>query len=377
MIYFDYASTAPVNPKVLELYTQYLHDYFANSESHHPLGTEVSKLLEGSRRKTAALLRVEPSEIVFTSGACEANSLAIKGYAFSHMNRGKHLITSSVEHSSVLNSMKQLEDVFGFEVTYLGVDAEGKIRPEELRAAIRPDTILVSVMMVNNETGSVQPMEEIKQILKEYPTVKLHMDGVQALGKMKIDLSGIDMASFAAHKIHGLKGCGVLYRKKNIELMPLISGGDQEFGIRGGTENACNYAVFGDTLEYALKDMEEYEGHVKECNRYLRERLSAIDGVLINSPDDAIPYILNISCMKLPSEVHMNALGSEGFCISSHSTCHTKKNVLSYVAQEMGITGKRQLGILRISLGNDTTLEECEKLCDAIKENIRKYGIRK
>ena len=352
MIYFDYASTAPVNPKVLELYTQYLHDYFANSESHHPLGTEVSKLLEGSRRKTAALLRVEPSDIVFTSGACEANSLAIKGYAFSHMNRGKHLITTAIEHSSVLNSMKQ-------------------------RAAIRPDTILVSVMMVNNETGSVQPMEEIKQILKEYPTVKLHMDGVQALGKMKIDLNGIDMASFAAHKIHGLKGCGVLYRKKNIELMPLISGGDQEFGIRGGTENACNYAVFGDTLEYALKDMEEYEGHVKECNRYLRERLSAIDGVLINSPDDAIPYILNISCMKLPSEVHMNALGSEGFCISSHSTCHTKKNVLSYVAQEMGITGKRQLGILRISLGNDTTLEECEKLCDAIKENIRKYGIRK
>ena len=377
MIYFDYASTAPADPRILELYTSTLREQFANSESHHPLGVEVSKLLERSRRKTAALLRVEPKEILFTSGACEANSLAIKGYALSHRSKGNHLITTAVEHSSVLNSMKQLEEVFGFDVTYLGVNAEGKIDPEELRRAFRKDTILVSVMMVNNEMGSIMPIDEIKQVMKEHPGVRLHMDGVQALAKMEIDLDGIDMCVFAAHKIHGLKGCGVLVKKKNIDLIPLVSGGDQEFGLRGGTENAVNYAMFGDTLEYALERMRGGKEHVKELNAYLRERFGAMDKAEINSPEDAIPYILNISCMNLPSEVHMNALGKEGFCVSSHSTCHTGDGVLSYVAKEMGITGNRQKGILRISLSEDTTMEECEQLCDAIKENMKKYGIRK
>lgn len=374
MRYFDYASTSPLDERIRREYEGLLERYFANSEARHPLGRQVNRLLEESRRKTAALLHVLPQEIVFTSGASEANSLAVKGYAFAQSRKGKHLITTKVEHSSVRNSFRQLEELFGYEVTWLDVDAEGKIDPAELERAIRKDTILVSIMMVNNETGTVEPIEQIKQVMRNHPGVRLHMDAVQAVGKMPVDLEGIDLASFAAHKIGGLDGCGVLYKKKGVPLAPLISGGSQEYGLRGGTENALNYAVFGHTLELALAAQEEHREKAEEMSRYLRERLASLDGVVINSPPDASPFILSFSCLNLPSEVHQNALAEEGFSVSSQSTCHSAAGARSYVLEAMGIRGKRQSGVIRVSFGEGNTMEDCRDFYEAVKENLEKYA---
>ncbi len=374
MRYFDYASTTPLDCEILEKYQEYLTNYFANSESMHPLGTEVKKLVDQSRNLTAKLLKVKPEEIIFTSGASEANSTAIKGYALANKTKGNHLITTQIEHSSVLNSYRQLEKEFGFKVTYLKVDENGIVDLNQLKESIDSATILVSIMAVNNESGTIEPLDKIKKILKDYPKVKLHVDYVQAIGKMPIDLTGVDFGSFAAHKIGGLNGCGVLYKKAGLKILPLISGGQQEGGLRGGTENALNYALFGLTLKKALDSEEEHNVKVKQLNSELRELLND-PGIVINTPVDGSPYILNISCLKLPSEVHLNALGKEGFCVSAHSTCDSRSKDSSYVLKAMGIKGERLKGVIRISLAASLNQEDIKDLAKAIKENIKTYGI--
>ena len=374
MRYFDYASTTPLDPEIRQKYQEYLTDYFANSESMHPLGTEVKKLVDQSKDLTAKLLKVKPEEIIFTSGASEANSTAIKGYALANRTKGNHLITTQIEHSSVLNSYRQLEKEFGFRVTYLNVDDKGVVDLEQLKESIDPQTILVSIMAVNNESGTIEPLNEVKKILKDKPKIKLHVDYVQAVGKMPIDLTQVDFGSFAAHKIGGLNGCGVLYKKAGLKILPLISGGQQEGGLRGGTENALNYALFGLTLKKALDSREAHNLKVKQLNKELRNQLD-YPGILINTPLDGSPYILNISCLKLPSEVHLNALGKEGFCVSAHSTCDSKSKDSSYVLKAMGMKGERLKGVIRISLAASLSQEDITALADAIKENIKTYGI--
>ena len=213
MVYLDYAATTPYNKDVLKTYTQLLEKYFYNADSIYSQGIEVNRLLEKSRGLLAKMLDVDEEEMIFTSCGSEANNMAIKGIAFQYQNRGKHIITTSIEHSSVYETCKELEEVFGFEVTYLPVDHTGHIHIDDLKKSIRNDTILVSVMCINNEVGSIQPIEEIKNVLKDHPLVKFHVDMVQALGKIKIDLKGIDCASFSAHKINGLKGSGLLLKE--------------------------------------------------------------------------------------------------------------------------------------------------------------------
>ena len=225
MVYLDYAATTPYNKDVLKTYTQLLEKYFYNADSIYSQGIEVNRLLEKSRGLLAKMLDVDEEEMIFTSCGSEANNMAIKGIAFQYQNRGKHIITTSIEHSSVYETCKELEEVFGFEVTYLPVDHTGHIQIDDLKKSIRNDTILVSVMCINNEVGSIQPIEEIKNVLKDHPLVKFHVDMVQALGKIKIDLKGIDCASFSAHKINGLKGSGLLFKRKSTTLVPLINGG--------------------------------------------------------------------------------------------------------------------------------------------------------
>ena len=375
MIYVDYASTTPTCADVMNSYTQLLSRYYANSESLHTLGVEVYQIMEKSRQQTASLLRVKPQEIIFTSGASEANSLAIKGVCFQYQNKGKHIITTKIEHSSVINAFKQLEEVFGFEVTYLDVDANGVVDMEQLKSSMRNDTILCSVMYVNNEVGSIQPISEIKKFIRKYPNCFLHVDCVQALGKIAIDLQDIDLATMSAHKIYGLKGSGILVKKQHIQLLPLINGGQQEMGLRGGTANACTHIMFAKTLRLALENQAKHYAYVKQLHEYLREGLANIDGVVINSPKDGSPFILSFSCLRLPSEVHMNALNDKGIYVSAQSTCGSKSHTYSYVLEAMGIKNERLHGVIRVSLSHLNTMEQMQMIVKVVKENLDKYGI--
>lgn len=239
MIYLDYVSTTPLRKEVLETYQTLLQRYFANADSMHSLGYEVNSLMEKSRSLIAEYLHVKDNELFFTSGASESNNTAIKGCAFAYQNRGKHIITSSIEHSSVFNTCKELEEVFGFEVDYISVSKNGELNLKELEDKIRDDTILVSIMYVNNEVGMINPIDKISEIIrKKNPKTKFHVDMVQALGKIPVHLTNVDLASFSAHKIYGLKGSGLLYKKSSTQIIPLINGGQQESGLRGGTSNA-------------------------------------------------------------------------------------------------------------------------------------------
>lgn len=373
MIYLDYSSTTPIREEVLKTYTMLLKTYYGNSDSLHDLGRETGKLMEQSRAQIAQLFHVYKDEILFTSCASESNNYATKGYAWKNQNKGKHLITTCVEHSSIHNAMEQLKEVFGFEVTYLPVNQHGVVDIEDLKKALRKDTILVSMMMVNNETGAVNPIKECADYVHANSRAAFHMDGVQALGKIPVDLSCVDMATFSAHKIYGLKGSAILYKKRNITLLPLISGGQQEDGYRGGTSNAPSNIVFAKTLRLALEQQAKSYSYVKQLNELLRKELSEVQDVVINSPQDACPYILNISCLKIGSEIMLNALNEKGFAVSAQSTCSSKSKAVSSVLLAMGLGELRATHAIRISLSHQTTTQEVTAFIKALKEIIHDY----
>ncbi|MBR3348737.1 MAG: aminotransferase class V-fold PLP-dependent enzyme, partial [Solobacterium sp.] len=252
-IYFDNASTTNINPEVLKSYKQLLDQYYVNSESLYDEGATVSRMMEKARSAIAGLLDVQPDEIIFTSGSSESNTAAIKGVCFADMSR-KHIITTNIEHSSILNACRQMEEVFGYEVTYLPVNESGVISAKQVLEALRPDTALVSVMCVNNEVGSLNPIDEIATAVKKKSHAYFHCDLTQAIGKTEVNMKYIDLASISAHKLEGLKGSGILIRKKHVPFVPLINGGEQEYGIRGGTSNACVNMVFAKTLRLALEN---------------------------------------------------------------------------------------------------------------------------
>lgn len=376
MIYFDYASTTPIRDEVVETYTKLLKTYYGNSDSLHDLGRESGKLMEQSRAQIAQLLHVSPQEILFTSCASESNNYATKGYAWKHMQRGKHIISTCVEHSSIHNALEQLKDMFGFEITYLSVNAQGVVDIEELKRVLRKDTILVSMMMVNNETGAINPIKACADYVHAHSRAVFHMDGVQALGKEEIDLSCVDMATFSAHKIYGLKGSAILYKKKNIELLPLISGGQQEYGLRAGTSNAPANIVFAKTLRLALAQQKESRSQVQHLYTKLREQFAQMENIVINSPEDGCPYILNISCLKVGSEIMLNALNAKGFAVSAQSTCSSHSKAISHVLLEMGLGEQRATHAIRISLSHLTTEAEVDVLLQAIKEINQNYGTK-
>ncbi len=373
MKYFDYTSTTPVNAEVVATYTQILNKYYQNSESIYPSGIEVNNLLEKSRAQTASFLGVRPKEVIFTSCGSEANNLAIKGTAFKRQHLGKHIITTCVEHSSVINSCKWLEQYMGFEVTYLPVLQNGQVDLQQLKDALRDDTILVSIMMVNNESGAINPIDEIKQIVKKYRNCYLHVDCVQALGKMDIDLKDIDLASFSAHKINGLKGSGFLVKKQHIDIAPLISGGQQENHLRGGTNNSPTNMVLAKTIRLALEAYQKGYEQIVSKHDYLYQQLESTPHVVLNSPEDGCPYLINFSCLTITSQVMMNALAQRGFEVSAQSTCDSN-DAVSRVISQMYHDTDRLKGTIRISISYSTTQEDIEDLLAAIKEIITLYG---
>lgn len=373
MIYLDYVATTPLRPEVLSTYNNLLEKYFFNADSMYDKGIEVNRLMEHSRKLISEMLKVKEDELIFTSCGSESNNLAIKGVAFQYQNRGKHIITTAIEHSSVYETCKELEKTFGFEVTYLKVDQKGRISLQELQDSIRDDTILVSIMYVNNEIGVINPIEEIKQIVKKYDKIKLHFDMVQALGKLPINLIDVDLASFSAHKIYGLKGSGLLFKRRSTTIVPLINGGQQEFGLRGGTSNACSNIVFAKTLRLALEDFDNKAKHIKMINSYARKCLNQIEGVIINSDETCcISSILNFSCPGYKPEVILHDLESEEIYLSTRSACSSKSENISRIMAQLNLDKEIASSALRISFGEHTTIEDIDKFCYYLQESLRK-----
>lgn len=366
-VYLDAVATTAVNPEVLDTYKQLLDKYYCNSDALYDDGVAIYDMQEKSRKMIADLLGVNKDEIIFTSGASEANSLAIKGLALKHPER-KHLITTIYEHSSAYNSFKQLEEEFGYEVTYLYPDENGNITPAMVKDALRDDTLLVSIMMVNNEIGAVNDINEIGKLVKKHSGTYFHTDVTQALGKAKIDFTNIDMASFSAHKIHGLKGSGVLVRKKHVELLPIISGGQQEFSVRGGTSNALVNIVLAKTLRIALEHQEQYKDYLAKLHNSLIEGLNGL--CKINSRKGGLDTLVNIST-TIQSEVLLNALNEKGIMVSSKSTCGSRKNEPNRALNALGIDEDYAI---RVSFDYTNNEDEIKYFVDSLKEILDKYG---
>lgn len=371
MIYLDYAATTPVDKEVQETYFSLVSSLFGNPDSIHSVGVESSNILEKAREQILKLLKLNKYDLIFTSGASESNNLAIKGVALRYQHKGKHIITTNVEHASVMNTCKQLETYFGFEVTYLPVNNEGVVTAEQVKNALRDDTILVSIMAVNNEIGSINPIKEISEILRA-KHIFFHVDFVQACGKLPIDYSLADMGTLSAHKIHGLKGSGVLYKARSIELVPVINGGEQENGWRGGTNNAPTNIVFAKTLRKALESQPDSFKLVSGLNKMMREALVEIPGVILNTDEKCSPYILSFRT-KLGSEVMMNALQNEGFMVSARSTCASNYSSASHVLLAIGLSEKEANSTIRVSLQNDVTEEEVKAFVEAVRMIVGKY----
>ena len=371
VIYLDNAATTKVDPEVLNSYNQITLKYFANPSSIHSLGQESSRLLDRSREQILNVLKLTHHDVIFTSGATEANNLAIKGYCFANRSRGKHIITSSTEHPSVLNTVLEMQD-FGFEVTVLPVNKEGQIEVKTLKDAIREDTILVSLMMVNNEVGAINPIKEVGEYLKKFPKIAFHVDMVQAIGKLPLDFNNIDMFSIAGHKIHGLLGSGLLIKEKKILLKAVNQGGGQENNLRSGT----NTLALSASLAKALRLSIEGEANNFKKVKVLSERLLGYlkdnkDKYLINSYNEDNPYIVNFSLLHHKASVVVEALSNRGIMVSSLSACHAKNEDYSKVVYAMYQDLNLAHNTIRISFDKDNTIEEVEALIKNLEEILK------
>lgn len=372
MIYFDNSATTKPFPEVIDSYVKVSSEYYANPSSLHGFGGQAEKLLSQARTQSAKLLSVKNNEIIFTSGGTEGNNLAIKGAAYYYKNRGNHLITTEIEHPSVREPFKQLE-AFGFDVTYIPVDSSGRVKAEDIEQAIRPNTILVSVMHVNNEVGTIQPIAEIGQMLQNYHKILFHVDHVQGMGKVPLHLHqyNIDLCTISAHKIHGLKGMGILYIRDGVQLVPLLTGGNQEGKLRSGTENVAGAVSMAKALRLITDKMGEKKEHLSHLSKTLRNGLEKIDGVVVNTPEhSAAPHILNVSIPQMKSEVVVHALEEKGIYVSTTSACSSKLKTVSSTLTAMGVPKEIAGSAIRLSLSYDNTLEEVNKVIEAVQDTV-------
>lgn len=373
MIYFDNAATTPVSREVAALFVKLVPD-FGNPDSLHGAGRSVSKKMEESRRRIAGMLRCRPDEIVFTCSASESNSLAQAGFALANKSRGKHIITSNAEHSSTRAAMSFLESQ-GFEVTRLPIHEDGKVHPEDVANAMRKDTILVSLIHVSNETGAITDIGAIADIVHRHPFAVMHADCTQSFGKLDIPFEKLDLMSMSAHKIHGFKGSALLKKKHSLRLQPLLFGGQQEQGLRGGTENAPFNIALAKTIRLALEQQEQTAKTMKEVKSYLVKELSALPGARILSPEDGADSILAVAFDSMTSQVLQNALDAKGICVSAKSTCDSRNSHANEVLLKMGYSEKEATHSIRLSFSRDNTLEEAREFVKAVKEILDQYGL--
>lgn len=374
MIYLDNSATTRPHPQVIETVRRAMESYYGNPSSLHQKGVEAENVLKQARKVAAQYLGCREAEIIFTSGGTESNNTAIKGIAFQYQNRGKHIITTQVEHPAVYDVCKQLEGL-GFSITYLPVDRDGRVSVDDVKQAMRPDTILVSVMHVNNELGTIQPVMEIGQWLRQYPKVLFHVDAVQAIGKvpLRIKDSGIDLLSVSAHKFYGPRGIGILYKREGLIIHPLMMGGGQEAGVRSGTENLPAIAGMAKAFRI-LEELGTVESiRLQGLNQQLREGISRIEGCIINTPETGVsPHIMNLSVPGVKAEVLLHALEERGFLISTKSACSSKINEPSRVLTAIGIARDCALSSLRISLGRENNAEDIKEFVSALQDCVIK-----
>lgn len=372
MIYFDNAATTRPSLAVLECFEKENEQCFANPSSRHAYGREAYRKLENARLSILKSLSLSNDyRVLFTSGASESNNLAIKGIAKEYLRRGKRIITTQVEHPSVLEAFRSLEKE-GFEVIYLPTKEDGTVDPETLKENMNKETILVSIMATNNETGSNNDILALSKIVHTFPKAFFHVDVTQAIGKRNLPYSSIDLFSFSGHKIHGLKGTGALILKKNITLLRQIDGGDQEYFFRAGTDNLPGDETLAVALEEAIKNLQDNINHAKEISSFLRKGLEKNDEILMNSPLEGSPFILNFSLKRKKASVVTEALSHEGIYVSSVSACNSKGEPISYVLEAMGFSKERAMNSIRLSFSRENTLEEAKTFLNTLQNILER-----
>ncbi len=363
IIYFDNSATTAINPEVLRTYTDVATKIMGNPSSLHSLGSTATRLLEASRRQIAELLHVKSEEIFFTSGGTEGDNWVLKGVAYEKEKFGKHIIISAIEHPAVKNTAAWLASQ-GFDVEEAPVDERGFVKVSELEALIREDTILVSVMAVNNEVGSIQPIKEIAKILKDKPTISFHIDAVQAIGKIAIEdfmLDRVDFATFSAHKFHGPRGVGFLYVKSGKRLAPLLHGGGQENNKRSTTENLAGIAATAKALRLTLDDFDHKTEKIRQMKSIIFEELSKQDKIILFSEmDDFVPNILTFGIRGVRGEVVVHAFEKHEIYISTTSACSSKKNAAAGTLMAMHVKPDIATSAVRISLDYTNNMLEIE-----------------
>lgn len=373
MIYMDNSATTRISDDILEELIFNLKEEYGNPSSIYSISQSSKEKVENARRKIAKVLNVKPKEIFFTSGGSESDNWALKGIAHSYKEKGKHIITTKIEHHAILHTAEFLEEL-GYEITYLNVDENGFINLKELEDSIREDTILISVMFANNEVGTIEPIKEIGEIAKKH-NVLFHTDAVQAFGNVKIDLSelNVDLMSFSGHKIHAPKGIGVLYIKDGVKITPLIHGGAQERQKRAGTENTAYIVAIGQAFENAVKDFDEKEKNVIQMRNRLIDNLTSVKGIYLNGPvDKRLPGNVNISIDGVKSSELLMMLDMNGICASSGSACTAGSLEPSHVLIAMGKSENHARNCLRLTLNSLNTMDEIERVSEEVIKQVEK-----
>ena len=374
MIYFDNAATTKIYDDALTSYVQVSQKFFGNPSSLHQLGVDAYQVLTKARAQVATLLSVQPEEIFFTSGGTESNNWAIKGTALEKSVFGKHIITTKIEHPSVIQTCKQLERL-GFEVTYLDVDSKGIVSVHQLKENLRKDTILVSVMAVNNEVGAVQPIAEIAKVLEEYPSIHFHVDAVQAVERASqlLAIGRIDLLSLSAHKFHGPRGVGIMYKKFGRKIQALLTGGGQEKGERSTTENLPGIVATTKALRMALEE----KSVTGELRSQLWKELATKPEIRIFSPEDGASHVLCFAIKGVRGEVVVHAFENHGIYISTTSACSSKKGDSSSTLYAMDVPTEWATGAVRVSFSNDNTKEEVEQFIEVLHQLMKQFSFLK
>ncbi|MBQ1312223.1 MAG: cysteine desulfurase [Blautia sp.] len=380
-IYFDNSATTRCYDEVRDIVVKTMTADYGNPSAMHRKGVEAEEYVKEAARRIARILKVDPKEILFTSGGTESDNMAVIQTAMALKRSGNHVITTKVEHPAVREPVSYLEKQ-GFEVTYLPVDEHGVVKQQALQEALRPDTILVSIMQVNNETGAVMPVEEYGSLIKRLsPGAVFHVDAIQSFGKFPIypRRSKIDLLSVSSHKIHGPKGVGFLYIRSGVKILPLILGGGQQNGMRSGTDNVPGIAGMGLAAEMVYQNLEENVRHLRELRKYMIEGLAGIEGVHVNGmpfPEGA-PHIISATFDGIRSEVLLHALEDRGVYISAGSACSSHKRKPSATLSAMGLSREQIESTVRISFSEENTLQEAEQALGILREQVsvlRRYA---
>ena len=363
MIYLDYSANTPVDARVLEQFCAVERRCIGNANSHHQAGSAAKAEIDTATIKIASLLGVQPAEIIYTSGASEANNFALKGLARLSRHVGRHIISTPLEHSSVSGTLTALQEQ-GYEIDLLDVKQDGTVDLEHLKDLLRPDTICVAITLVDSELGVVQPVQEIAAILKAYPHCHLHVDATQAVGKIPVSFEGVDTMSLTAHKFYGLNGIGLLIKRRNLALEPLIHGGESTTIYRSGTPTVALASSLACALDFAVTDLPGRVGHVAKLNAELRAALSTYPLVRINSPEHAIPHVLNLSVRNVKGTVFQRELDAKGVCVSVKSAC-SSDGLPSRAVFAVSRDRRNALSSWRISLSHLTTEDEIKAFLQA------------